>query len=98
MLIGTQIFHDTLEIMFRNRPGYKRVTQREYEIGDSEGKIIWKSDWERKILLPGIQLVMIILSRKSQRLPHFLKPADIPLKCPRCDSHTPGKIEDSMTW
>ncbi|KAF8244080.1 hypothetical protein K440DRAFT_636536 [Wilcoxina mikolae CBS 423.85] len=38
------IFHDVLEIMFRGLPGYKSVIQREYEIGDSKGNIIQKSE------------------------------------------------------
>ncbi|KAF8535149.1 hypothetical protein BDD12DRAFT_856713, partial [Trichophaea hybrida] len=88
-----EIFHDVLEIMFRNLPGHKSVIQREYEIGDSNGNMIRKSEWERKILLQGIYLVMTIIFRKSLRLPNFLKPADIPVKCPRCTAHTSGGTE-----
>lgn len=32
VLTSRQTFHDVLEIMFRKRPGYKRVTARDYEI------------------------------------------------------------------
>ncbi|KAF8242205.1 hypothetical protein K440DRAFT_617853 [Wilcoxina mikolae CBS 423.85] len=32
-----ETFHDVLEIMFRKRPGYMRVTARDYEIEGQEG-------------------------------------------------------------
>lgn len=55
------MFHDVVEIMFRNRPGHKRITQRRYEITeDTEGMLVQDSEWEARIL-PGVWISMGII-------------------------------------
>lgn len=50
-----------LKIMFKDRPGQKRIVKNEYEITEeSEGTLIGRSDWRSKVL-PGTRILMGIV-------------------------------------
>ncbi|KAF8543027.1 hypothetical protein BDD12DRAFT_875385 [Trichophaea hybrida] len=78
-------FHDTLEIMFRKRPGHKIVAAGDYEIEGAEGKLVTASEWQNHIL-PGVRIAMNILIRQS----HPKKFDELSSrKCPRCSALAP---------
>ncbi|KAF8245618.1 hypothetical protein K440DRAFT_402227 [Wilcoxina mikolae CBS 423.85] len=76
--------------MFRKHPGHQKVIQRGYEIEGPEGGPIEESEWEEKVLLPGVRIAMNILVRKLSMLRSSQTPAEMSSrKCPKCDILTP---------
>jgi hypothetical protein len=72
-----QIFHGYLELSFRNRPGYAKIVQREYNIAeeDGEGALITVDTWAQ-LIRPGMTLSLSMILRKS---------AAPERACPRCN-------------
>jgi hypothetical protein len=72
-----QIFHGYLELSFRNRPGYAKIMQREYNLAeeDGEGALITVDTWAQ-LIRPGMTLSLSMILRKS---------AAPERACPRCN-------------
>ncbi|KAF8541991.1 hypothetical protein BDD12DRAFT_442090 [Trichophaea hybrida] len=70
------IFHDILEIMHRNQPGYTKILQHEYRLADedSNGTPISVNNWTG-IVRPGMSVSLSMVLRK---------PYTNSRRCPRC--------------
>ena len=97
LIEDTQTFHDLLELMFRQLPGYSKVVKEEYHLRleDMNGTLLRSDDWTR-VVTPGAVLVMSIVIRAS----FYCKVEnDVPdVNCPRCHLQLPRSQSVVVRW
>lgn len=78
-----------LRIIFKDVPGEKMITHKEYRITDLEGALIQDGDWDSKVV-PGARIAMSILMRAKTAV-H---------RCPRCGRSSAGAnpAEGGLRW
>jgi hypothetical protein len=75
------MFHEILELMFRQLPGHDRVRKEQYSLAVQDtGALVKSSEWSSAVS-PGSIILMSILVRVSV----FAENDDLPaITCPRC--------------
>jgi hypothetical protein len=83
------MFHEILELMFRQLPGHDRVRKEQYSLAVQDtGALVKSSEWSSAVS-PGSIILMSILVRVSV----FAENDDLPaITCPRCHEKIKSRL------